>query len=96
MIPSIRLLSVIFVLVIGIGFIRGWFSVSKVSPEKGDNKVNVKFSVDREKMKSDIQRAEGRVVQRIEQIEENLTDKDKDKDKEEDGRGLPFRSDDRP
>ncbi len=45
-------LSVILLSGIGVGFARGWFAVSQL-PDSGDNKVDIKVTVDPEKMKSD-------------------------------------------
>jgi hypothetical protein len=51
-----RLFAVVIVLailVIGVGFARGWFTLSNPGAEGGSNKVNVNLTVDRDKMKED-------------------------------------------
>ncbi len=49
------LIAVLFVLalvVVGVGFFRGWFTVSTPAAKEG-NKVNVNLEVDRDKMQDD-------------------------------------------
>ncbi len=51
-----RLLAVVIVLailVIGVGFARGWFTLSNSGANSGSNKVNVNLTVDPDKMKED-------------------------------------------
>ena len=51
-----RLLAVVVVLallVIGLGFYRGWFALSSSDPDNGSNKVNVNLTVDQDKMQED-------------------------------------------
>ena len=47
----IAVLVVLVLLVIGVGFYRGWFALSKSDAEK--NKVNVNLTVDGDKMQED-------------------------------------------
>jgi hypothetical protein len=56
-----KLLIVLLICVVAIGFYRGWFSVSRSHPNPEDNKVNVNVSVDKAKMKSDVKEAEQKV-----------------------------------
>jgi cell division protein FtsX len=46
-------LVVIAILVIGLGFYRGWFAVSRPASDVGSNKVNINLAADPEKMKQD-------------------------------------------
>jgi len=46
-------LVVIAILVIGLGFYRGWFAVSRTASDAGSNKVNINLAADPEKMKQD-------------------------------------------
>jgi hypothetical protein len=46
---------VLLVGLVGVGFYRGWFTVSSRSPEAGSNKVNVNLTMDRDKMQEDAQ-----------------------------------------
>jgi hypothetical protein len=47
------ILTVLLFLVVGLGFYRGWFAVSRSAADIGSNKVNVNLTVDPDKMKSD-------------------------------------------
>ena len=54
-----RLVSVLIVLaivVVGVGFYRGWFTLSSPSPAAGSNKVNVNLEADPDKMKEDVEK----------------------------------------
>ena len=51
-----RLVTVLFaisILVVGLGFYRGWFALSRSAPEAGSNKVNINLATDPDKMKQD-------------------------------------------
>lgn len=51
-----KLFAVVVVLalvVIGVGFYRGWFALSSPSADQGSNKVNVNLTVDRDKIQED-------------------------------------------
>lgn len=53
---SNKLLLVLLVLVfcaIGFGFYRGWFALSRTSPETGSNKVNINLTVDPDQVQAD-------------------------------------------
>ncbi len=41
---------------IGVGFARGWFAVSHM-PDSGNNKVDIKVTVDPDKVKADTKKA---------------------------------------
>ena len=43
----------LLVCILGIGFYRGWFSMSKSGPSNLNNEVNVNLTVDPDKMKAD-------------------------------------------
>jgi cell division protein FtsX len=67
-----RLLAVVVVLallVIGVGFYRGWFAVSQTDPETGGNKVNVNLTVDKDKMQEDAEA----VKKQAAELSENVT-----------------------
>jgi len=52
-----RLLTLLFVfavILIGVGFYRGWFTLSRPEVDKGSNKVELNLTVDQEKMKEDV------------------------------------------
>jgi hypothetical protein len=46
-------LIVISFLIVGLGFYRGWFALSRPAADSGSNKVNINLSADPEKMKQD-------------------------------------------
>ena len=51
-----RLMAVLVVLVlivVGVGFYRGWFALSRPAADTGSNKVNVNLTVDPDKIKQD-------------------------------------------
>ncbi len=43
------------ILVVGLGFYRGWFALSRPTPEAGSSKVNITLATDPDKMKQDAQ-----------------------------------------
>lgn len=65
----IKLVVVLLICLVGIGFYRGWFSLSNAGPDTEGNKVNVNMSVDKGKMKSDVKKAEEKVKEGIEKLE---------------------------
>ena len=48
-------LIAIAILVVGLGFYRGWFALSRPAPDAGSNKVNINLATDPDKMKQDAQ-----------------------------------------
>ena len=46
-------LIAIAILVVGLGFYRGWFAFSRPVPDAGSNQVNINFATDTDKMKQD-------------------------------------------
>jgi hypothetical protein len=61
----IKLVVVLAICLAGIGLYRGWFSLSNSNPGTEDNKVNINVSVDKDKMKSDVKRAEEKVKEKV-------------------------------
>ena len=49
----ITLMTVLAILVVGVGFYRGWFALSRPAPEAGSNMVNINLATDPDKMKQD-------------------------------------------
>lgn len=47
------LLVVLAVIVVGVGFYRGWFAMSSTNPDSGSHKVNINLTVDPDKVKAD-------------------------------------------
>ena len=46
-------MTVLAILIIGVGFYRGWFALSRPAPEAGSNMVNINLATDPDKMKQD-------------------------------------------
>ena len=46
-------LFAITILVVGLGFYRGWFAFSRSAPDAGSNKVSITLDADPDKMKQD-------------------------------------------
>jgi hypothetical protein len=72
----IQLLLVLLICLVGIGFWLGWFSLSRPAPDKEGNKVNVNLSVDKDKMKSDVKKAEEKVKEEIKELEGKMKAKE--------------------
>ena len=64
-----RILIVLLICLVGIGFWRGWFSVSSPRSDTEGNKVNVNVSVDKGKIKSDIKKVERKVEKEVSELE---------------------------
>jgi hypothetical protein len=61
-----RLIAVVIVLaliVVGVGFYRGWFALSSSSADQGSNKVNVNLTVDRDKMQEDARAVQSKTAE---------------------------------
>ena len=65
----LKLVIVLLLCLVGIGFWRGWFSVSSPKPDTEGNKVNVNMSVGKGKIKSDIKKAERKVEKGVSELE---------------------------
>ena len=46
-------LAAIAIIVVGLGFYRGWFAVSRSASDAESNKVNINLAADPDKMKQD-------------------------------------------
>jgi hypothetical protein len=49
-----KALIVIAILVVGVGFYRGWFALSRPAPAPGSDAVNINLATDPDKMKQDV------------------------------------------
>jgi hypothetical protein len=61
-----KLILVVLVLllcVVGLGFYRGWLSLSDSSPGMGSNKVNISLTVDPDKMKADTKMVKDKTIE---------------------------------
>lgn len=72
-----RLLAVLIVLtllVVGLGFYRGWFALSSSEADDGSNKVNVNLTMDADKMKADAKA----VKKKSAELTDDVTDGERD------------------
>ena len=65
----IKVLVVLLICLVGLGFYRGWFTLSTRDHDVNDNKVNVNMSVDEGKMKSDVKKAKEKVKEEFRELE---------------------------
>jgi hypothetical protein len=72
----VKLLVVLVICVAAIGFYRGWFRLSSSRPGDHGEKVNVDvhMSMDKGKMKSDVQKAEGQVKKAGGEVKQEIKD----------------------
>lgn len=68
----VKVLIVLVVILIAIGFYRGWFGFSRSVSDQEGNKVEVKMSVDKGKIKSDVSKAEEKVKEEVRELEEKV------------------------
>lgn len=67
-------LIVVVLLVIGVGFYRGWFALSSGDADTGNNKVNINLTMDGDKVQQDAEA----VKKRAADLTENVTGGEKD------------------
>ncbi len=65
----LKLVIVLLSCLVGIGFWRGWFSISSPRSDTEGDKVNVNMSVDKGKIKSDIKTVERKVEKGVSELE---------------------------
>jgi hypothetical protein len=56
-------LLVLVLVVVGVGFYRGWFALSRPAAEAGSNKVNVNLTVDPDKVKQDAEAVQDKTAE---------------------------------
>jgi hypothetical protein len=57
------LLTVLAILVVGVGFYRGWFAVSSPVTDAGSSKVNINLAADPGKMKQDAEMVKNKATE---------------------------------
>jgi hypothetical protein len=65
----IKLVIVAAICVGGIGWWRGWFTVSKQNPSPDGNTVDMNLSVDKRKIKSDVREVKKKIKEEIRELE---------------------------
>jgi len=56
-------LTLLAILVVGLGFYRGWFALSSPAPDTGSSEVNINLATDPGKMKQDMQAAQDKATE---------------------------------
>jgi hypothetical protein len=74
--PIFKLLIILVICLVGIGIWRGWFSFSISSGDTEKDKVNVGVSVDKGKMKEDVQKAKTKVAEEVKEAVEKVKEKE--------------------
>ena len=64
----LRLAMTLLICILAIGFYLGWFSFSPAPSDPQSNKVNINVSVDKNKVRTDLQKAEQTLNQRIQEM----------------------------
>ncbi len=67
-------LIVIAILVVGLGFYRGWFTLSTSNPEAEADKVNVEMTVDRGKMNEDAKAVKDKTTELTDRAKEQASE----------------------
>lgn len=68
MFALLRLAMTLLICILAIGFYLGWFTWGRPVPDPQSGRVNINVSVDKNKVRSDLQRAEQTLSQRIQEI----------------------------
>ncbi len=72
----LKLVLVLALCLILVGFFRGWFTFSRQSGGPGSEKVNVNMSVNKGKIKSDVNKAEEKIKEEVKELEGEGTAKE--------------------
>lgn len=76
---TIRVLFVLLVIVIAVGFYRGWFSLSSRSRDAGSNKVDVNLTVDKDKIQDDAETVKKKANELSDKVTKQVTESDDQK-----------------
>jgi hypothetical protein len=66
-------LLLLLVGLVAVGFYRGWFALSSSGPAQGDNKVNVKLTVDGDKIEDDAKVVKQKTTELTESVTDSVT-----------------------
>ena len=66
-------LTVLAILVVGLGFYRGWFALSRPAPDAGSNNVNINLATDTDKMKQDAKMLKDKATELTGGVTEDVT-----------------------
>ena len=67
MFSLLRAAMTLLICVLIVGFYLGWFTFSRPTPDPRSNKVNINVSVDKSKVRSDLQSAEQTLAKRLQE-----------------------------
>ena len=65
-------LTVLAILVVGLGFYRGWFALSRPASDAGSNKVNINLATDPDKMKQDAEMVKDKATELTGGVKEDV------------------------
>ena len=78
----VKVLVVLVLCVVGVGFYRGWFALSSPTRDTESNKVNVNLSMDGDKVTEDVETVKdktaeltGKVTEEAKELGDQATDK---------------------
>ena len=79
-----KLLIVLVLCVVGLGFVRGWFALSSPRRDTENNKVNINLTVDPDKVKEDAKKVKektteltGKATEEAKEADEQVKDSGK-------------------
>jgi hypothetical protein len=68
-----RVIIVLAILIVGLGFYRGWFALSRPAPDAGSSTVNINLATDPGKMKQDAQAVKDKATELTGGVTEDVT-----------------------
>ena len=68
MFGMLRMAMTLLICILAIGFYLGWFTWTRPAPDPQSGKMNINVSVDENKVRSDLQKAEQNLAKRIQEI----------------------------
>mgnify|MGYP001496548294 CR=1 FL=1 len=66
-----RILVVLAILFVAVGFYQGWFAFTQPAPEAGSSKVNINLATDPDKMKQDAQAVKNKATELTDGVTED-------------------------
>jgi hypothetical protein len=73
-------LIVLAIIVVGVGFYRGWFALSRSAPDSESNKVNINLATDPDKMKQDAQMISEKATELTDSVKNGVKAESRTKD----------------
>jgi hypothetical protein len=66
------MLAVVVLVVVGVGFYRGWFTLSNPRPAAGSSQLNVNLATDTDKMKQDAKSVKDKAAELTGKVQEGF------------------------